>query len=162
MWKMPKLTEVISRIVNYTMLTPHFRLWEFNDYLVIFFFSIAIFFLLVLDFLYIVYCSKKKNAHISWPVTLLHISTELLITILFMPFFDLFAFGFYCEKNAGGVYYHKAFTDTQCYAGTHIAVVVCAVICGLLLLMYAGVMALCLFGARSNASESKIISFFIY
>ena len=83
-------------------------------------------------------------------MTFLHVSSELLVSILFLPFFDLFIFAFYCQKTDDGRF-HKVFTDIECYKGNHVATVICGALAAVILLLYTGVMALILFGARNDA-----------
>ena len=59
---------------------------DLMSYLVVFYLSISVVALAVLDFFYVTYSQSRKRFAFAWPLQALRTLSTMLVTILFLPF----------------------------------------------------------------------------
>lgn len=104
------------------MLQMTFILSYFNwiVYVVVFYISIFLVILTMIDVLYVSYAISKKKFSYLWPIRALRSVCGLFVTALFQPLTELFFSIMDCDTNDEGVQVNNVVEDIVCWEGLHI------------------------------------------
>lgn len=119
-WKNSDLQEFFESFFGYFSLLPLLKSSSYSIYLAIFYITQTIFFIVLIDILYIVYMNAKKKQVLQWPLTLLRLFCELNESIIFIPFFELYTSIFQCTTDSKGKSVHAIFSEVRCSSETFI------------------------------------------
>lgn len=119
-------------------------------------------------FLYVGISIKRKNSHLVVFVNILRISTELLVSILYMPLILLFLSPLDCNSSNSRSLVLTHFPQVDCFGSSEIPLVFLGnnsnlfrviifiskgIICSLLVSVHVGLMTLIFFERRINQSD---------
>ncbi|KAL4506973.1 hypothetical protein ABPG72_001394 [Tetrahymena utriculariae] len=159
LWKNKSIVNGIRLVLKITSVYQYFdgnSSSQYSTYKGLFFALSSIFLFLCLIFIYVIISLKRKNTHISFLINILRFSTELLVTVLFLPLIQLFLSPLNCQNgivDSNQVYVMVNFPTIQCFGSDQIALVFLGIVCSILLSVYVGLMTLLFFGCRINAQD---------
>ena len=118
-WKNSSIVSGIRLILKFTSLYPYFTSGSdssslYTTYNALFYVVASLFLVLFLFFIYIIVSLKRKNQKLSLLINLIRFSTELLVTILYLPLLQFFLSPLDC-KTSKSVLVHAHFPDVQCF-----------------------------------------------
>jgi len=117
-------------------------------YTIIFFLLLGLILIMILVLTYSYYMTSKKRPTLHWPLLAIRVALYLSSSVLFFPIMDYFISIFSCSENSAGQFVHIYFSDTTCWKGLHLAMVIFAVIIALIFLIITSIVTLTLFEAR--------------
>ncbi len=113
---------------GYFMIVPYVKEKTYNDMVMLNYVFLGLLFLLGTLILYVGMSINKGPNGLNRPLFIVKLSFDVLNYVLFYPIVDLFLCFFRCKADANGIWFHKYYTDVQCYTGNNLIHVFTAVV----------------------------------
>jgi hypothetical protein len=102
-WKAPTIINYISPVLSTFRITYWLEYVSWDVYIIVYYISIFLIFFIIINFIYVAYCFKQRKFPFTWPVPLLKVSCNLIVTVLFIPLLG---------KNQCLIFRYRAFYET--------------------------------------------------
>ena len=146
-FKKENILQKINVFINYFQITVYFtdngELFVFCFYL-----CILIVILMVVNLIYVIISVLRKKFSWVWPLRTLRSIASIIVTILFMPIFEVFIAMLQCEDNGEGISVLSYYKELQCWNGSHIVHVIFAIVFSILFVAICAIIQLCYFESR--------------
>ncbi|CAD8048146.1 unnamed protein product [Paramecium sonneborni] len=126
-WQVTYVSQPLHTFFNYFMITPYFNEDSFQYFVVIMYVCLSLFLITLMLICLIGFYSNKQNQSFTWAMTILQILIGFFLSILFLPFVDVFLATIACYDDSKGQFQHYLF-DIQCWANVHIVHGIVAII----------------------------------
>ncbi|CAD8069136.1 unnamed protein product [Paramecium sonneborni] len=122
-WKIWKNLSVSQRIHSFLqcfLFSPYIQPQDYSSLVIMYYVCIGVFMFMTMLAIYKGLNVKKKKEENSWILLILKILINLFLSILFLPYIDLFISIIDCENDGNGNYQHYYFPNQQCWQEAHI------------------------------------------
>ncbi|CAD8052528.1 unnamed protein product [Paramecium sonneborni] len=126
-WQVTSVSQPLHTFFNYFMITPYFDLESFSYFVVIMYVCLSLFLITLMLIFVIGFYSNKQNQSFTWAMAILKTLIEFFLSILFLPFVDVFLAMIACYDNGKGQFQHFLF-DIYCWENVHIVHGIVAII----------------------------------
>ncbi|CAD8043447.1 unnamed protein product [Paramecium primaurelia] len=126
-WQVTTVSKPLHTFFNYFMITPYFDKDSFSYFVVLMYVCLSLFLITLMLICVIGFYSNKQNQSFTWAIAILRTLIEFFLSILFLPFVDVFLAMLACYDDGTGYFQHYLF-DVQCWANAHIVHGIVAII----------------------------------
>jgi len=151
---------LLSLFLNLFQVNFYLSYFNWIVYVSLFYLSIFLVGLTIIDVFYVSYAISKKKFSYLWPIRALRSVCSLFVTALFLPLTELFFSMMACEMDDNGVMVNTTATDIVCWQGLHILYSASAIIVSSVFLVISIIVAMTYFdiGWDDDNPTSKISS----
>ena len=150
-WKKQYILEQINKFINYFQITVYFT--DNGSLFILFFYGcVIIVILMIINLIYVIVSVIRKKFQWVWPLRTLRSVASFIVTIFFMPIFEVFIAMLQCDDNNGKLTltYDPSLT---CWKGSHIVHVIFAIIFSVFFVIICTVIQLCYFDCRFSIND---------
>ncbi|CAD8155764.1 unnamed protein product [Paramecium octaurelia] len=133
-WKNYHVSQGIHDFLQYFLISPYTITLDYSSLMIIHYVCVGAFVIMNMLACFIGFNIRKRKEENSWILLILKIIINLFLSILFLPFIDIFISIIDCQEDGNGNQVHYYFTDQQCWVGAHILHGIIAII--ILLIFY--------------------------
>lgn len=148
-WKFNSIASSIKDVVDFLHILPAVKKLGYIWYLAI---NIVFLFIVILATALFMYAPSTSNDSMKKLILLVKLNKYVIyvmITILIIPFFQMFLSSVSCQ-NIGGAYYMRDYPDQQCFSGVNILNIVFSMIGILVYFIYLCINSLLFYETRMN------------
>ncbi|CAD8168019.1 unnamed protein product [Paramecium pentaurelia] len=119
-WKNYHVSQEIHNFLQCFLFSPYTQTLDYSSLTIMQYVCVGTFVIMIMLACYIGFNVKKRKEENSWILMILKIIINLFLSILFLPFIDIFISIIDCQNDSNGNYVHYYFPNQQCWKSAHI------------------------------------------
>lgn len=164
-WKKYNVVLTLNNFINYFQISVYFV--SGTVFIIVFYVCISIVVLMIANLIYVIISVLRKKFAFVWPLRTLRSVASVIVTILFMPMFEVFLSMLQCSTNSDAIQISSYDSSLVCWQGAHIVHVIFAIVFSVIFVIICTAIQLCNFDSRfsihdhNSRSNSRADAFLI-